>query len=74
MHSNKKKNDMKMKPGLLILSGGKNVQACGNIVIFPHCGRRVISNALIFFLPSHTFLILFDTVGSRAKCTALSQV
>lgn len=43
------------------------------LLFFPHCGRCVLRNGLIF-LPSHTFLILFDTVGSRAKCTALSQV
>lgn len=47
---------MKMKLGLLILSGGENVQACGNIVIFPHCGRCVLRNALVFFCRLTHFL------------------
>lgn len=44
----------------------------GFFFFFSHCGRLVIRIALMFFILR--FLILLDTVGSRAKCAEASQV
>lgn len=66
-----------MKLGLLILTGGKNAQACRNIVFFFffYCAVLAIRDAFMFYIFTHflSYLTLWASVRSVEqpfKCEA----